>query len=198
MAAASAASTRAAPSQMLEAVRSAARRTAGASAAKKRAAPSQLVAARSAARRMVGASAAGKTAAPSQSLKLQAACTAGFVFGPHSRSPTVRSRCHPQHPPSARRSGRDGCSTSKAGDEALKAAIPASALIPPASCGPKSALRAVGSAAASCYQVNLGVDLVAHRECRPHHSVRPRTGPAVRRGPACSRQLPTVAHRAGC
>jgi hypothetical protein len=83
----------------LKATHSTARRMEGAGGASTRAAPSQLFqAARRIAPCMEAAGGASKTAAPSQSLMLPAACTARCVCGPHSRSPTVRRRCHPQHP----------------------------------------------------------------------------------------------------
>jgi hypothetical protein len=122
MAGAGGASTRAAPSQLLQSARSTAQRTEaaggastraaesqlqttrrtasrmeGAGAASRRAAPIPLKAARSTARRMAAADGASMRAASSQSLKLQAACSARSVCGAHSRRPTVRRRGNSQH-----------------------------------------------------------------------------------------------------
>jgi hypothetical protein len=98
MAAASAATRRAAPSRLLQAARCTAGRMAEAGAATTRAAPRQLkAAARPTARRMEAAGGASRRAVPRQSLKIPAACTARCVCGAHSRSPTVRRHTNPQH-----------------------------------------------------------------------------------------------------
>jgi hypothetical protein len=74
----------------IKATRAPARRMVATGAASTWAAPRQLLgAARSIARRMAAASAARSRAAPRQSLELQAACSARCVCGPHSRSPTM-------------------------------------------------------------------------------------------------------------
>ena len=92
MVAASGAKKRAVSSQ-LEATRVPARRMVVAGAASTWAAPRELLlAAHSAARRMVGASAASKTAAPSQLFEFLVPCTAGFVC--RMRSPMMHSRPH--------------------------------------------------------------------------------------------------------
>jgi hypothetical protein len=125
------ASTWAAPSQLLQLAHSTASRTVAAGATKRRVAPRQLKpaarltaslmeetggastwaaprqlleAARCIARRMEAASVASRRAAPSQSLELQAARSAHYVCGAHSRSPTVRTRSNP--PDTTRRTQR--------------------------------------------------------------------------------------------